>query len=127
MPYQFTKHYTLSEAVRLLPKLRGWLDELSNLRATELEAEIILSRLLSKSDDVGGETVNQSLRNLTRMKAILSEFHRREIQIKDIDRGLIDFPAFYEDREVFFCWEKEEQTITHWHDIEAGFGGRRPI
>ena len=97
------------------------------MRASELKTEIELSKLLSNADDIGGEVVNQSLRNLSRMKEILSEFHRREIQLKDLDRGLLDFPSLFEGREVFLCWEKDEPSITHWHDLEAGYGGRQPL
>ncbi|MCX6881931.1 MAG: DUF2203 domain-containing protein [Verrucomicrobia bacterium] len=111
----------MPEAIGLLPRLRVWLEELSELRASELKIEVELSKLLSNADDIGGEVVNQSLRNLSRMKEILSEFHRREIQLKDLDRGLLDFPSLFEGREVFLCWEKDEPSITHWHDLEAGY------
>lgn len=127
MVFHFRKHYTLPEAIGLLPRLRVWLEELSELRASELKIEVELSKLLSNADDIGGEVVNQSLRNLSRMKEILSEFHRREIQLKDLDRGLLDFPSLFEGREVFLCWEKDEPSITHWHDLEAGYGGRQPL
>ena len=47
--------------------------------------------------------------------------------IKDIDRGLIDFPAIIDDREVFLCWELGEDEVAYWHDLEAGYGGREPL
>lgn len=52
------------------------------------------------------------------------------IQIKDLERGLVDFPHFFQDdpqHEVFLCWELGEDTITFWHEIEAGYGGRQPL
>jgi hypothetical protein len=49
------------------------------------------------------------------------------IVIRDIDRGLIDFPAIREDREVYLCWELGEDEITHWHELDAGYRGRQPL
>ena len=51
------------------------------------------------------------------------EFQRREIQVKDIDRGLIDFPALLGGKEVFLCWEQDEEDIEFWHDLDAGYAG----
>ncbi len=48
-------------------------------------------------------------------------------QLKDWRMGLIDFPATHEGREVLLCWRLGEERIAHWHEVDAGFGGRRPI
>ena len=50
-----------------------------------------------------------------------------EIVVRDIDRGLIDFPALHDGREVYLCWELGEERIGFWHELEAGYGGRRPL
>ena len=47
--------------------------------------------------------------------------------IRDIDRGLIDFPSLRDGAEVYLCWELGEERITHWHDLGSGFAGRRPL
>ena len=49
------------------------------------------------------------------------------IVVRDIDRGLIDFPAILEGREVYLCWELDEDGIGFWHDLESGYGGRQPL
>ena len=50
------------------------------------------------------------------------------IVVRDIERGLIDFPAIHEGREVYLCWELDEPPrIAFWHDLEAGYGGRQPL
>jgi len=58
---------------------------------------------------------------------VLDEFRRREIFIKDPDRGLIDFPAIIGGREVFLCWQSGEGDVEYWHDLESGYGGREPL
>jgi len=46
---------------------------------------------------------------------------------KDLESGLIDFPARVNDREGYLCWKLEEPSITHWHGLTEGFGGRKPL
>jgi hypothetical protein len=57
----------------------------------------------------------------------LFEFYSRDIQIKDLERGLVDFPAFIDGNEVFLCWEESEPDIQFWHPLDAGFAGREKI
>jgi len=76
---------------------------------------------------MGGDLVNSSIRTLAEMQTILGEFHSRQIFIKELDRGLVDFPAIIGGREVFLCWEQDEEDIEHWHDLDAGFAGREPL
>ena len=46
---------------------------------------------------------------------------------EDVDRGLIDFPALRDGNEVYLCWELGEDEITHWHELDDGYGGRTPL
>lgn len=123
----FKKHYTRDEARALLPQLRKWLDKLVILRVELGDLDSTLSRQLGLGDDLGGELVNRWVRVMSQIRDILQEFAIREIQIKDLDRGLIDFPAFVGGREVFLCWEKGEEDIEYWHDLETGYGGRERL
>jgi hypothetical protein len=123
----FKKHYTRDEARELLPQIRGWLERLSQLRAELTESELRLAQLTPSGEDLGGRLVNDSLRTLAETREILREFQTREIQIKDIDRGLIDFPSFLAGKEIFLCWEKDEDDIEYWHDLESGYAGREPL
>ena len=54
-------------------------------------------------------------------------FSLPKIQIKDINRGLIDFPAFIGGKEVFLCWEQDEDDIEFWHDLDSGYAGRERL
>jgi len=47
--------------------------------------------------------------------------------LKGFEEGLVDFYGYQEGRLVFLCWRLGEERVTHWHDLDAGFGGRRPI
>jgi hypothetical protein len=47
--------------------------------------------------------------------------------VKDLDIGLLDFPTLYRGREVYLCWRLGEQRIEHWHGVDEGFRGRKPV
>ena len=127
MHYRFRIHYTREEAEALLPQLRVWLNELVVARTTVSGLENRISQLLASGQDIGGESVNNSVRSLARMRTLLKEFQRRDIQLKDLDQGLVDFPAIIGGREVFLCWEREEDTIGHWHALDSGYAGREKL
>ena len=124
---RFTRHYTREEARALLPQVRQWLDRLWHLRQQQEKLEERLGGLLSPGSDLGGSTVNEWVRTLTELQSIVREFFQREIQVKDLDRGLVDFPAIVDGKEVFLCWEKGEEDIDFWHDLDGGYAGREPL
>ena len=55
------------------------------------------------------------------------ELGRLEIIVRDLDAGLVDFPALRAGEEVYLCWLLDEPAVTHWHAVEAGFLGRQPL
>ena len=127
MGFQYGKHYTREEARALLPQIREWLDQLSQLRGQLQEYDKRVAEMTSQGNDVGGENVNRWLKSLSAIKSLLGEFQKREIQIKDLDRGLIDFPAFIAGQEAFLCWEKDEEDIEYWHDLKSGYGSSEKL
>ncbi len=127
MKYKFEKHYTRNEAQQLLPQIREWIVALNRLRENLGRYETRLHGMTEQGLDIGGNTVNQWIRALAEMQGILAEFQRRQIFIKDLARGLVDFPAIINSREVFLCWEVDEPTVEFWHDLDSGFTGREPL
>ena len=127
MIYRYRKHYTREEARALLPEIRLWLKRLEPLRNTLEKSEQRVQSLMRSADAAGGETVNSWVRTLADIRQVLCEFQKRDIQIKDLSRGLIDFPAIIAGREVFLCWEQDEDDIEFWHDLDAGYAGREPL
>ena len=127
MIYAFHRHYTRDEARALLPQVRRWLGCLERSRETLADYDRRITALSAPGRDLGGEVVNKWVRTLANLQETLNEFYSREIQVKDLDRGLIDFPALLGGKEVFLCWEKSEDDIEFFHDLEAGYGGRQRI
>jgi hypothetical protein len=127
MPHQFKMHYTLDEARALLPQVRGWLQQLGRLRSRLHDSERRLTSLMEPGCEVGGELVNAWVRQMLDARLVLTEFQKREIMVKDIDRGLVDFPSIRGGREVFLCWEKGDDDIEFWHDLDSGYAGRERL
>ncbi|HXG46482.1 MAG TPA: DUF2203 domain-containing protein [Methylomirabilota bacterium] len=127
MAHRFQKHYTREEARALLPELRTRLQRLNALRRLVGIQDRQLTSLLATGDDLGGQLVNDSIRSLAEMRHLLLDFHTRQIQIKDIERGLVDFPALIGGREVFLCWEMDEEDIEYWHELDSGYAGRERL
>ena len=127
MAYQFQKHYTRDKARELLPQIRQWLKRIKQLQAELHKCEERLTGLMAPGCDLGGELVNRWIKTLANLEAVFLEFHRREIQIKDVERGLVDFPAIMGGKEVFLCWEQDDEDIEFWHDLDAGYAGRERL
>ncbi|HXR06096.1 MAG TPA: DUF2203 domain-containing protein [Candidatus Acidoferrum sp.] len=127
MPLQFSKHYTVAEARALLPDVRLWLDRLDKCADRLKTLDKRVGALLEQGRDAGGRPVNDLIKSLAECRDLLLEFHRRQIQVKDLKRGLVDFPSFRDGREIFLCWERDEDDIEFWHDLETGYSGRERL
>lgn len=124
---KFSRHYTVAEARELLPRVRNWLGELRHLQQVVERGADRNVALFAEGRDLGGERINDQLRDLTRMRELIAEFEGLEIQIKDLGRGLIDFPALRGGREIFLCWQEGEADVTYWHELDTGFAGRQQV
>lgn len=126
-PYLFGRHYTRQEARELLPQIQAWLASLRQLSKQLQKASDKVEKLMADSLDHGGPVVEQYLKTQSQLMQILGEFQERQILVKDLERGLVDFPAIIAGREVFLCWEQGEDDIEFWHDLDAGYAGRERL
>jgi hypothetical protein len=63
----------------------------------------------------------------TELAGIVDELHELGVQVKDLDSGLVDFPALREGERVLLCWRLGEDEVAFWHGPEDGFAGRQPL
>ena len=125
---EFAKHFTLAEARAMLPQLRQLFKELHASRARTRQADEKLGNSLAKSGgDLGGKLVAAMTSELVALNAEIRQLQERGVVIKDFDRGLVDFPSLRNGREVFLCWELEEDDIEFFHEIEDGYAGRERL
>jgi hypothetical protein len=121
------RHYTVDEANALLPSVGALLRRLRDAKdeLTDSDAHELLSD--AGPTNGGGDAGRQVGEAFLEVRRMLDTLTEAGIVVRDIDRGLIDFPAIRDGREVYLCWELGEDAIEHWHDLEAGYGGRRPL
>jgi hypothetical protein len=121
------RHYTVDEANALLPSVEGLLRRLREAKdeLTDSEAHELLSDAAPTNG--GGDAGRQVGEAFLEVRRMLGTLEEAGIVVRDIDRGLIDFPAIRDGREVYLCWELGEDAVGHWHDLEAGYGGRQPL
>ena len=117
--------FDVPQAQRLIPllesafgELRGWIKRTRDL-SRELES---CPRGSSKAAAV--ERQREAL--LTQIREQLDNLLALGVEVKSLE-GLVDFRAIRSGRPVFLCWQAGESQITHWHELDAGFGGRRQI
>lgn len=124
----FEKHFTLEEATALLPELREILVEIRDLRdGLAVEMQDALPVLRKMRENGGGPEANRYLAATQRLNTRLRRLHELGVQIKDVDRGLVDFPHWRNGEEVLLCWHLGEDAIRFWHTVESGYAGREPL
>jgi hypothetical protein len=130
------KTFTIDEAQSLLPLLESLLKRVieSKLAAKEVESQLAeLSRRIYLAGgmrvDVAevGRQRTEMESHLQRVRECIAEIDAIGVQVKDVDTGLLDFPCRMDDQIVLLCWRMGETTIEHWHTIEDGFQGRKPV
>jgi len=61
------------------------------------------------------------------LQTSVAALEERDIVLRDLDRGLIDFPSIRAGEEVYLCWIEGEPDIGFWHELDAGYAGRQPL
>ena len=122
-----SRHYTLEEANAAL----GWVqDVIASLRSARegLSDEEAREALAEAGPQNGGGDPGRVVSEaFLQLRDALTKLQEAEVVLRDLDRGLVDFPAIRDDREVYLCWLEGEDAIGYWHDLEAGFAGREPL
>ncbi len=129
------KLFTVEEANELIPRLTALLQRLRELRTEgeELQAQLVAeeAKVQGNGHDLPEAHLAEVHRRVGRLMdaaaAIVREIHGFGCELKDIDMGLVDFPALREGRRVYLCWRLGEPRLMYWHDIDAGFAGRQPL
>jgi hypothetical protein len=121
------RHYSVDEANALLPRVKPVLRKLRDAKdmLTDSEAHDVLSD--AAPGNGGGESGRQVGEAFLELRRLLSTLQEADIVVRDIDRGLIDFPAIRDGAEVYLCWELGEDAVEYWHDLESGYRGRQPL
>jgi len=123
-----SRYFTPSEANQALDLLRPVMEEILRIRTDLIARRPELWPSIQRSVGNGGSAeLSKIFVDFDRLDRLVHQIQDLGVHIKDINIGLMDFPAMHEGREVYLCWRFGEQRVEYWHDIEAGFAGRQPI
>ncbi len=123
-----TKLFTVKEANALLPRIRVLLETMFALRKETLAIRRDVWPVLEKAAGNGGNRQTSKLILLfNEFEKLLNELHSFDCRLKDLELGVVDFPALREGRKVYLCWQYGEPEVAFWHDIDAGFAGRQAL
>jgi hypothetical protein len=131
-PKSGVRLFSVEEANALIPKLELIMERMQ-LRSVELRqaldaAAAELDRPLPELEEEELLAQRPELYRLVEdMKELVGEIEAAGGEFKGLDLGLVDFPAEIEGQVAYLCWQYGEKEITHWHPVEGGFAGRRPL
>lgn len=129
------RYFTPSEANELLAEVRPLAESLVEHRqgmrlAAERRARLT-ARIAGNGGDLDpqepGELDEQFQRESQAVTQAAEGLERLGVLVKDLDTGLVDFPALNKGEEVLLCWQVGEDEVGHWHGVDEGFAGRKPL
>jgi hypothetical protein len=129
------RFFTPAEANAALAELRPVAERMVAHRRALSEAQLRQSELVARITGNGGDIPPTEVRaaadDVLREAEALAECVRlideAGVQVKDLDEGLLDFPARRDGEEVLLCWKLGEPEVVYWHGLDEGFAGRKPL
>jgi hypothetical protein len=121
------RHFTVEQANQALETVRPLMQRLRDARDLLTDEEAHAALTDAAPTNGGGESGTQVGEAFLEVRRLLLALQEAGLVVRDIERGLIDFPAILDGREVYLCWELGEDDVAFWHDLEGGFGGREPL
>ncbi len=128
------KYYTIQEANDMIPRLTALLREMQSrgpqlaqigAKQVAIKRKIATNGHHAESDDATLKREERPVEQAIRSSlGLLAEWN---IQLKDLQRGLIDFPAMRDGEMVYLCWELGESEVGYWHNINTGYSDRQPL
>lgn len=109
----------------MLPELRDRLPRIREARQVVIGAgERIRQRV---GEDGGGHAGSDYWNALQTLRREISRLAEIDVLLRDPETGLVDFPGELDGQPVYLCWRLGEARVAHWHDLESGFAGRKPL
>jgi hypothetical protein len=118
------KYFTVAEANQALPYVSRIIEDVTAAYQRIVE----LRRQLERAEPGANEEVEREYeQTMDRLSKLVDELHDVGVELKDFEKGLIDFPAWHEGREILLCWKQGEEEVGYWHETDAGYAGRQSV
>ena len=134
MPEPDPPTFTLAQVRAMLPRVDLQLAAMQAARAQAIEAHGLVESARRSATGNGGSAhadtraVDERLRQrVDQLRTLAAEMESMGVQVKDLDRGLVDWRAQREGRTVLLCWLRREADVSWWHELADGFAGRQAI
>jgi hypothetical protein len=122
------RYFSPLEANETMLVIRPLVDEILRIRADIQSHQPELWPAIQRSVGNGGSAALSKLYvDFERLDALVHRIQDLGVHIKDLNTGLMDFPALRAGREIYLCWRLGEERVEFWHDMESGFSGRQWI
>lgn len=128
----FPRLFTVNEANALLPTVRPLIESiLENIRRLKNKSETVIRH--QQLDPAATDLMDRLQQDdeiaqlVKEIRNWVEKIHNHGCICKGVEQGLIDFPCMLGAEVVFLCWQLGEPTVGHWHRVEDGFAGRRPL
>jgi nicotinamide mononucleotide (NMN) deamidase PncC len=121
------RHYTLDEARAELGWVAAQLAAMRRARAALTDAEARAALAEAAPGNGGGRPGKRVGDAFVELQVAAAAFQARDIVLRDLDRGLVDFPALRAEHEIYLCWVDGEPDIGFWHELDAGIAGRQAL
>jgi hypothetical protein len=128
------RRYTLDEANALLPEVRAVLLQLAVEKARRESAVAALTAHggdgTTNGDVAHADALARSEAEMTEisggMRALVEHLEGMDVELRDLEEGLVDFPGERDGQPVWLCWRLAEPEVAHWHPMDQGFAARQP-
>ena len=119
------RRFTLEQANSSLPLVRRIVTDIVKAHAlASTRRDALESATGTKDAAVAQQALEMAIE---RLEDLVDELEDVGAELKDYQSGLIDFVSRHEGRDIYLCWKLGEESITHWHELDAGFAGRKPV
>jgi hypothetical protein len=129
------RYFTPEEANAALEELRPLAERMVEVRRELVEAQASRASLGAQVGTNGGDLTPSDFAEAderlelaaSELAVCIEQIQAAGVLVKDLDQGLLDFPALRDDEEILLCWHVGEDKIRFWHGVDEGFAGRKPL
>ena|SRR5690348_1065699 len=123
-PSRTRRRFTVEQANKTLPLVRRIVADIVQSHAEAARLQQQFERVAPREQ----KPIQQRLESVMhRLEDYVDELSEVGCELKDYQSGLIDFTGRHDGRDIYLCWKLGEERITHWHELDAGFAGRKPV
>lgn len=122
------RYFTVDQARRSLTLIRRIVADIQTTQAQRVACHTRMQDPEGPFHAADRKRLGKEFDDATRrLESLMEELGKVGVELRDPVRGMLDFPAIHDGREVLLCWKADEETVSFWHEVGAGFAGRKSV